>query len=198
MGDYSPAVFVDRDGVINELVPDPVTGRPESPLRVDDVRLVPGAAAALRRLAAAGWPLVGVSNQPSAAKGLIRLTELHSIQARVLELLAAEGAAFDDFRICLHHPEGIVPELTGDCECRKPAPGMLLGAAADLRLALGRSWMIGDTDGDLQAGREAGCRTILVEHPDSAHKRTAQLRPDAIVSDLTAAVRIILATKGVH
>lgn len=184
--------------MVNELVPDPISGRPESPLRVDDVRLLPGAAAALRGLTAGGWALVGVSNQPSAAKGLMSLAELQAIQARVLELLAAEGARFDDFQLCLHHPEGVVPELTGECACRKPAPGMLLAAAADARLDLGRSWMVGDTDGDVQAGRAAGCRTILVEHPHSAHKRTAELHPDAVANDLTAAASIILGTKGVH
>lgn len=185
------AVFVDRDGVVNELVPDPVSGRPESPLRAEDVRLIPGAAAALRILAEAGWRLVGVSNQPSAAKGLITLAQLHAVQARVLELLETEGAGFDDFRLCLHHPQGVVPELTGPCDCRKPAPGMLLAAAAELGIDLGRSWMVGDTDGDVQAGSAAGCRTILVEHPHSAHKRTAQPQPDAVVGDLRAAAGII-------
>lgn len=193
-----PAVFVDRDGVINELVPDPVSGRTESPLRVDDVRLIPGAAAALRALADGGWRLVGVSNQPGAAKGLISLDELRVIQARVLELLAAEGARFDDFRLCLHHPEGVVSELAGECDCRKPAPGMLLAAADELGLDLGRSWMVGDTDGDVQAGHAAGCRAILVENRHSAHKRIAELSPDAVVSDLRAAAGVILATKGVH
>jgi D-glycero-D-manno-heptose 1,7-bisphosphate phosphatase len=192
------AVFVDRDGVVNELVPDPRSGRPESPLRVADVRLVPGAAAALRGLVAADWGVIGVSNQPSAAKGLMSLTELHAIHARVLELLAAEGVRFDDFRLCLHHPEGVVPELSGNCDCRKPAPGMLLAAADELDIDLSRSWMVGDTDGDVQAGRAAGCRTILVQHPDSAHKRTAELHPDAVVRDLTAAAGVILASKGVH
>ena len=192
------AVFVDRDGVINELVPDPVSGRPESPLRADDVRLIPGAASALRDLAEAGWRLVGVSNQPSAAKGLITLAQLQAIQVRVLQLLDAEGAGFDDFRLCLHHPEGVVLELSGPCDCRKPAPGMLLAAAAELSIDLGRSWMVGDTDGDVEAGRAAGCRTILVAHPHSAHKRTAQPHPDALVSDLSAAAGIILSVKGVH
>ncbi|HXJ77678.1 MAG TPA: HAD hydrolase-like protein, partial [Candidatus Methylomirabilis sp.] len=102
-----------------------------------------------------------------------------------------------DFRLCLHHPEGVVPELAVDCGCRKPAPGMLLAAACELGIDLGRSWMVGDTDGDVRAGRSAGCRTILVEHPDSAHKRTAGLHSDAVASDLTAAAGIILATKGV-
>jgi D-glycero-D-manno-heptose 1,7-bisphosphate phosphatase len=192
------AVFVDRDGVVNELVPDPGTGRPESPLRVADVRLIAGAADALRDLAAAGWSLVGVSNQPGAAKGYISLEELHAVQARVLELLAHKGVRFDDFRLCLHHPEATVPELSGPCDCRKPAPGMLLDAARELELDLGASWMVGDTDGDVAAGAAAGCRTVLVEHRDSAHKRTAQLQPDAAVTDLTAAARIILGAKGVH
>ncbi|MFZ1994825.1 MAG: HAD family hydrolase [Solirubrobacteraceae bacterium] len=192
------AVFVDRDGVINELVPDPETGRPESPLRVADVGLIPGAADALRRIAGAGWRLVGVSNQPSAAKGYVSLEDVHAIQARVLTLLAADGVRFDDFRVCLHHPEGTVPALSGPCDCRKPSPGMLLAAAEDLGLDLDASWMVGDTDGDVQAGRAAGCRTILVEHPHSGHKRTAQLRPDALVPDLTAAARIILDVNGVH
>jgi D-glycero-D-manno-heptose 1,7-bisphosphate phosphatase len=192
------AVFVDRDGVINELVAGPDTGGPESPLCVADVRLIAGAAEALRRLADAGWRLVGVSNQPSAAKGYVSLGEVHAVQARVLELLGTEGVRFDDFRLCLHHPDGVIPELTGPCECRKPAPGMLLAAADELTIDLARSWMVGDTDTDVQAGRAAGCRTILIEHRDSAHKRTAQLRPDALVTDLAAAAGVILAWKGVH
>jgi D-glycero-D-manno-heptose 1,7-bisphosphate phosphatase len=192
------AVFVDRDGVINELVPDPASGRPESPLSIVDVRLIPGAAAALRRLAQAGWRLVGVSNQPGAAKGLTSLEQLHATQGRVLELVAEAGVRFDDFRLCLHHPQGVVPELTGDCECRKPAPGMLLAAAGDLDIDLSASWMIGDTDGDVQAGQSAGCRTVLVEHAGSVHKRSAQLHPDAVVTDLTAAADLILRRKGVN
>jgi len=186
------AVFVDRDGVINELVADPLTGRPESPLRVRDVALLPAAAPALRRLADSGCRLVGVSNQPSAAKGLVSAFELQSIQARVLELLAAEAVRFDDFRLCLHHPDGVVAELTGVCDCRKPAPGMLLDAARDLHIELASSWMIGDTDTDVLAGQAAGCRTALIGHPPSYHKRNGDVRPDIVAADLGAAVDIIL------
>jgi D-glycero-D-manno-heptose 1,7-bisphosphate phosphatase len=192
------AVFVDRDGVINELVPDPVSGRPESPLRPADVRLVPGAAAALRRLADAGWPLVGVSNQPGAAKGFVAVKEIQAVQARVLELLAAEHARLDAFELCLHHPQGVVPELTGSCDCRKPAPGMLLQAARQLRLDLTASWMVGDTDADVAAGRAAGSRTVLIAHPDSAHKRSGGARPDAKVRNLAAAVSVIVGAKGLR
>jgi D-glycero-D-manno-heptose 1,7-bisphosphate phosphatase len=186
------AVFLDRDGVINELLVDPVSGNPESPLRAEDVVLVPGAGVALRRLTAAGRTLVGVSNQPAAAKGRISIAQLSAVQARVIELLDAEGVSFADFRLCLHHPDGSVQELAGPCDCRKPAPGMILDAARDLQIDLARSWMIGDTDDDVLAGRAAGCRTILIEHRPSSHKRTGRARPDAVAADLRAAVDVVL------
>jgi D-glycero-D-manno-heptose 1,7-bisphosphate phosphatase len=187
-----PAAFLDRDGVLNALVPDPDSGLPESPLHPGEVRLLPGAAAAAAGLAAAGYLLVGVSNQPAAAKGKVELAELEEVQARVLELLAAEGVRFDGFRLCWHHPEAVVAELRGPCECRKPAPGMLLEAAAELGIDLGSSWMIGDSDADLGAGRAAGCRTALVEHPGSAHRRSAGATPDLSGSDLAAVAAAIV------
>lgn len=186
------AAFLDRDGIINQLVSDPLTGRPESPLSVDDVTLVPGAAAALRALSEAGWLLVGVSNQPAAAKGIVSRERLEAVQRRVVSLLAREGAAFDAFRICPHHPDGVVPELTRACTCRKPAPGMLLDAAAQLGIDRAASWMIGDTDGDVLAGIAAGCRTMLIEHPGSAHKRAQIAKSDVIVHNLSAAIALIL------
>ncbi|MGO9956729.1 MAG: D-glycero-alpha-D-manno-heptose-1,7-bisphosphate 7-phosphatase [Solirubrobacteraceae bacterium] len=191
------AVFVDRDGVVNELVCHPVSGRPESPLEVADVRLIAGAAAALRKLAEAGWLLVGISNQPAAAKGLISLAALQAIQGRVVDLLRAERAGFDLFQLCLHHPDGIVSELAGRCACRKPAPGMLLGAAEALGIDCGESWMVGDTDSDMEAGRRAGCRTLLVEHPGSAHKRRGVPVPTAVAPSLAAAAALILEMEGV-
>ena len=157
------AVFVDRDGVLNSLVPDPVSGKPESPLDPTQVRLIPGATAAIRQLREAGYVVVGVSNQPAAAKGLVEFDILEAVQARVLELLEKDGARPDSFRLCFHHPAGVVPGLTSQCACRKPAPGMLRDAAAELGLDLDASWMVGDTDTDVDAGEAAGCRTILGE-----------------------------------
>ena len=181
------AVFVDRDGVINELVDDPVTGRPESPLAPDRVALVPGAAAALRSLAAEGWTLVGVSNQPAAAKGRLSITELEAVQAAVLAQLAAADVTFADFRLCLHHPDGRVPQLSGPCDCRKPAPGMLLAAAGELEIDLAASWMVGDTDADVLAGAAVGCATVMVENPASAHKRLGGCTPTTRAEDLVGA-----------
>jgi D-glycero-D-manno-heptose 1,7-bisphosphate phosphatase len=187
-----PAVFLDRDGVLNELVADPLSGFMESPLKIQDVCLVAGAAQAARALLAAGFPLICVSNQPAAAKGRVGLAQLLGVHRRVAELLAQEGVRLADSRLCPHHPEGVVPALSGACRCRKPAPGMLLNAAAMLDIDLSRSWMVGDTDADLAAGRAAGCRTLLIEHAGSAHKRLRAFKPDLQACDLISGVPLLL------
>ncbi len=187
-----PAAFLDRDGVLNEGVPDTDSGALESPLAVEDVRLLPGVAAAMRRLAGAGFLLVCVSNQPAAAKGRATVEELLAVHERVSELLARAGARLDASYLCFHHPDGVVPELSGSCPCRKPAPGMLLDAADAVGLELGASWMIGDTDADVGAGAAAGCRTVLLEYPGSAHKRWGAARADLLAADLPGGVARLL------
>ena len=187
------AVFLDRDGVLNQLVAEPGSGRAESPLAAADVVLMEGAAAAAARLAGAGYLLVGVSNQPAAAKGTIPFEQLAQVQARVLALLAADGVTFDAFEVCWHHPDAVVEELSGPCDCRKPAPGMLLAAAAALDIDLADSWMVGDSDIDVLAGQAAGTRTVLVENPASAHRRSAAATPDATAADLSDAEARIVA-----
>ena len=186
------AVFLDRDGVLNEGFPDPDSGLFESPLEVEDVRLLPGVAVALRDLAGACYALVCVSNQPAAAKGKATIDQLLAVHERVIELLALEGVCLDASRLCPHHPEGIVDELSGPCACRKPAPGMLLDAATALDLDLGVSWMLGDTDADMRAGSAAGCRTVLIEYPGSAHKRSGLASPDLRAVDLADGVAQLL------
>ncbi len=190
------AVFLDRDGVLNELVPDPSSGAWESPLKVEDVRLVAGAAEAARGLMGAGFALVCVSNQPAAAKGKVTVERLGAVHAQVIELLAQAGVRLETSRLCLHHPDGIVPELSGPCACRKPAPGMLLDAARALELDLGVCWMVGDTDADVAAGQAAGCRTVLLEHPNSIRKRSGQANPDLAASDLAHGVAQLLRRRG--
>ena len=188
----SAAVFVDRDGVLNELVPDPFSGRPESPLDPELVAIVAGAAAALRTLRSAGYVIVGASNQPAAAKGVVSIDRLESVHSRVIELLEREGASVDAFHLCYHHPAGTVPELTRRCDCRKPAPGMLIAAAEELPIDLSASWMVGDSDDDVAAGTAAGCRTVLIENPASAHRRVVSAAPDGRAPDLTAAAHLII------
>jgi D-glycero-D-manno-heptose 1,7-bisphosphate phosphatase len=179
-----PAAFLDRDGVLNELIADPVTGVPESPLKPEDVRLIGGAAPAAARLQQAGFVLVCVSNQPAAAKGTVSVAQLMAVHERVVELLEGEGVTLAASHLCLHHERGVVPELSGRCACRKPAPGMLLNAATTLALDLDASWMVGDTDSDIAAGSAAGCRTLLICHPGSVHKRLQEVNPNLIAESL--------------
>lgn len=139
---------------------------------------------------------MGVSNQPAAAKGIVTLEQLDAVQERVLELLEKEGVVPDASRCCFHHPDATAPELRKTCRCRKPAPGMLLDAAAELAVDLHASWMIGDTDSDVMAGVAAGCRTVLIALPDSAHKRSGAAHADVHAVDLAAGVDAILAASA--
>jgi D-glycero-D-manno-heptose 1,7-bisphosphate phosphatase len=185
------AVFLDRDGVIVELVWDSVDGSYEGPNIGEDVRLAPGAADAIGRIRSLDYRSVVVSNQPGAAKGKASHDDLLDAHAQLVRLLAERGVEIDDYRYCFHHPDSIVPELGRECECRKPRPGMLLAAAADLDLDLSRSWMIGDSETDVEAGRAAGCRTILVENPQSPHRRGSAGQPDYRAKDIAAALEIV-------
>jgi D-glycero-D-manno-heptose 1,7-bisphosphate phosphatase len=192
-GGLLPAVFIDRDGVLNQVVADPDSGLGESPLSLSDVAIVEGAGRQIARLRDADWFVVCVTNQPSAAKGTLAMRSVLEIHERIRSLLAEEGGAFDGERICFHHPEGIVAELTGVCRCRKPEPGMLIDAATEYGLDLGQSWMLGDTDADVLAGLAAGVRQVLVKTKGTEHKRSNTVKADIEVLNLTDAITAILA-----
>jgi D-glycero-D-manno-heptose 1,7-bisphosphate phosphatase len=191
----TPAVFLDRDGVINKGVMDESIGDYESPYRPGDVVLEDRAVEGLRTLEELGWPLIVVSNQPAAAKGIVSLADLRAVHERVVELLAEEGIELDEWRYCFHHPQGTVPQLSGPCPCRKPEPGMLESAAARHDIALDRSWMIGDSDTDILAGRAAGTHTILLENPRSAHKRHGEAGEEHRAANLAEAAAIVAAAR---
>jgi D-glycero-D-manno-heptose 1,7-bisphosphate phosphatase len=186
-----PAVFLDRDGVLVEPVARSRGAPPEAPHDTEQVRLVPGAVAGLRALRDAGWLLVGVSNQPGAAKGETDCATLRAVHRRVVALLAEQELALDDWRYCPHHPDAVVSDLRGPCVCRKPEPGLLLAAADKLAIDLAASWMVGDGAADVAAGRAARVRTILVEHPASAHRQAAAVEPSARAQDLPHAAEIV-------
>ncbi|HXK34618.1 MAG TPA: HAD-IIIA family hydrolase, partial [Dehalococcoidia bacterium] len=152
-GPRAPAVFIDKDGTLLEDVPYNV-----QPCRI---RFTPGAIGALRLLDAAGYRVVIVTNQSGVARGLFGERELGAVRRHIEEVVRAAGVAPPAFYYCPHHPEGAVPAYAVGCPCRKPQPGMLLAAAAALSLDLRRSWMVGDILDDVEAGRSAGCRTVL-------------------------------------
>jgi D-glycero-D-manno-heptose 1,7-bisphosphate phosphatase len=160
-----PAVFLDRDGVLVEEIFYSQTGEWEAPLRPEDVRLIPGAAAAARRLSEAGYALILISNQAGYAKGKTDLRALWLAHERFVELLAGEGVRFDAVFYSYGHPHGVVPHFSGPSLDRKPGPYNVIIAAAQLDLDLARSWMIGDRESDVACAHAAGVRAILVENP---------------------------------
>lgn len=185
------AVFLDRDGVLNELILNPDTSEYEPPHRVEDVKLYPYTAQSLRELHSAGYDLFLISNQPDYAKGKVALDTLMKIHDKFLSIFAAEKITFRDFYYCYHHPNGIVKEYSFDCECRKPKPYFLIQAERDYAIHLATSWMIGDRDIDILCGQAAGVRTILIDEPKSANHR-GDSRPDFIVKNLFEATKLIL------
>ncbi len=182
-----PAVFLDRDGVLVEEIFDAQTGEWEAPLRSEDVRLIPGAAAAARRLAEAGYALVLISNQPAYAKGKTDLRALWLAHKRFVELLASEGVRLDAVFYSYGHPDGVMPHFSGPSLDRKPGPYNLFIADAQLDLDLARSWMIGDRESDVACARAGGVRAILVKN---AHTHLCNA-PMVIAEDLSDAVQHI-------
>jgi len=208
------AVFLDRDGTINEEI-----GYMD---RMERLRLIPGAVEAIRLINASGMKTVVVTNQSGVARGIFTESFVAEIHARLREMLRAEGALIDAFYFCPHHPTEGQGAYLKTCGCRKPAPGLLLQAAAELHLDPARSYMVGDTLKDIEAGARAGVQGILVrtgfgeeaaaelgpleeprKHGDmmphrvpiekaGAHGETGIVRPVRIAGDLLAAVQWIL------
>lgn len=152
------AVFLDRDGTINRYV-----GFLCSP---SEFELMEGVAQAIRFINASGYLAIVVTNQPVIARGEVSFEGLQIIHNKMETILGSEGAYVDAIYFCPHHPnrgyEGEISSLKIECECRKPKPGMLLKAALDYNIDLSRSWMVGDGENDIMAGRSAGCRTALI------------------------------------
>jgi D-glycero-D-manno-heptose 1,7-bisphosphate phosphatase len=144
------AVFLDRDGVINRKAADSgyVT-------RWEDFHFLPGVADAISLLDRAGWSVIVVSNQRCVAKGLLTIAELETIHRKMRDELAKSGAKLDGVYYCPHDEEP-------PCACRKPSPGMLLTVAQEHQIDLASSWMVGDSESDIEAGQRAGCRTVRI------------------------------------
>jgi D-glycero-D-manno-heptose 1,7-bisphosphate phosphatase len=183
----SRAVFLDRDGtLLDELG---YLRRPE------DVRLLPGAAEGVRLINRAGWLAVVVTNQSGLARGLFDERELRAVHARLAAELVRADARLDAILYCPHHPEEGEPPLRSACDCRKPAPGLLLEAARRLGLDLAASWIVGDSLHDLEAGRRAGLAGGLLVLTGKGRQELARAPAGArppTAEDLPAAARAIL------
>jgi D-glycero-D-manno-heptose 1,7-bisphosphate phosphatase len=177
------AVFLDRDGTL--VYPRHYPSQPE------DLVLYDGIGPQLRALGEAGFKLVVITNQSGIARGYFTESDLERMHDYLCAELATLGVHVDGIYYCPHHTEGTVPGLSVDCNCRKPAPGMLLNAAADLDLDLTRSWMVGDILDDVEAGRRAGSRTILVDIGTESSPTSALRAPAYVARDTRHALRII-------
>ena len=193
------AVFLDRDGVINELVYHLEPGIIDSPFTVEQFRLLPGVGEVIKKLRETDYKVVLVSNQPGIAKGNLSKGTFEAIRKKMKEELAREGAFLDGEYYCLHHPEAKVEELKANCGCRKPKAGLLLQAAKEMDINLSQSWMVGDGLTDVKAGKRAGCRTILLGRMkcELCHLMDKEdARPEAVVPNLKGAVQVILKQGG--
>jgi D-glycero-D-manno-heptose 1,7-bisphosphate phosphatase len=170
------AAFLDRDGVINRKAREG-----EYVTHWEDVQILPGVVEAITLLNQAGVRVIVASNQRCVAKGLITIFDLEVLHRRMCEVVASHGAKIDAIYYCPH-------EMQPPCRCRKPQPGMLLDAARDHDIDLSSSWMIGDSHADVEAGRNAGCKTALLAARDDSVKTNA----DIVARSLLEAIRQIL------
>jgi D-glycero-D-manno-heptose 1,7-bisphosphate phosphatase len=180
------AVFLDKDGTLIHNVP----------YNVDPNRIVlcEGVRPGLKQLSRAGFLLIVVSNQSGVARGLFPESAISAVEIRLQEMLHVEAdVSLSGFYYCPHHPEGIVQQYAIACSCRKPNPGLLLQAAKDLDINLKDSWLIGDILDDIEAGRQAGCQTLLINNGNETEWVINSFRePHFIVADFGEAACTIL------
>lgn len=153
------AVFLDRDGTVNVY-----KGFLKN---IEDFKLIEGVADAIKKINNSGYLCILITNQPVIARGEVTYEQLEQIHNKLETLLGLQGAYIDSIYYCPHHPDrgyaGEIPDLKIDCNCRKPKPGMLLKAAKDFNIDLTKSFMVGDSENDIKAGKLAGCKTVLVD-----------------------------------
>ncbi|MFO0892952.1 MAG: HAD family hydrolase [Isosphaeraceae bacterium] len=178
------AIFLDKDGTLVEDVPYNVDP--------DRIRLAPGVAEGLPRLHAVGYRLFVISNQSGVALGRFSEEDLVPVRERLGSLLADLGVPLAGFYYCPHHPRGVVSGYARACRCRKPLPGLITRAALERGIDLPNSWFIGDILDDVEAGRRAGCRTVLIDNGNETEWQRSPWRwPHAVASDLDHAACLI-------
>jgi len=178
------AIFLDRDGT---LIEDP--GYLNDP---EQVKLLEGVAEALAELRTMGYKLIVVSNQSAVARGLVTEKVLDEIHNRLNQLLAAKQVHLDRIYYCPYHPDGVIGKYRKDSDLRKPNPGMLLTAADEIDIDLSDSWLIGNSNSDIEAGLRAGCKTILINRSlDYKQSQPNQPSPDYKGVNIKEAVNII-------
>ena len=179
------AIFIDKDGTL--VIDVPYNVNP------DLISLAPTAAEALQLMQSEGFLLIVISNQSGVARGLFTENDLPPVSEKIQSLLAENSIKIDGFYYCPHHKNGTVKEYSIDCDCRKPKPGMIVKATNDFTIDLSKSWMIGDILNDVEAGKSAGCKTILIHNGNETEWILNENRePDYKVNTLLEAANIIV------
>ena len=191
-----PAVFLDRDGVLNEIVFNDDIEQMDSPQKPEQFRAFPTAAEAIRKIKDKGYYVFLATNQPGAAKGKCKLKTLYDINTMFVEQLGEQGAEIDGVFMCAHYPAMCENTkeafLIKKCDCRKPKPGLLLKPSDIYNIDYDNSYMIGDSFTDIVAGQAAGVRTVFIgELKCDACKKLCDIEPDHIVHDVLEAADII-------
>lgn len=180
------AVFLDKDGTLVEDVPYNVD--PEQ------IRLAAGALEAVRSLHHADYQLFIITNQSGIARGYFPESALTAVEQHLCELFQSVGVPLAGFYYCPHHPDGRITHYATRCNCRKPQPGLLHRAASEHQIDLEQSWFIGDILNDIEAGRQAGCRTILIDNGNETEWQLSRPRlPHHMVNNLIEAANVIQA-----
>jgi D-glycero-D-manno-heptose 1,7-bisphosphate phosphatase len=194
-----PGIILDRDGTLIDVVRDDETGTVSVAFHPDHLRLLPGVVDGLRSLAAAGYGFAIASNQPGPAKGQISKAAVERTNRALLDMLASAGIEIATVEVCMHHPRGGSggdASLVGECDCRKPKPGLLLAAMQKASFDPARTWMIGDSTADVLAARAANVRAALVFATNRCElcplRGGPEVRPELVAPRFDELVRAIL------
>ncbi len=182
------AIFLDRDGVINELIYSSETNEFEPPHKAEDLKIFDGVFEALKDFREAGYKLFLISNQPDHAKGKTSLEKLYEVHAELNKKLTENKILFEEYFYCYHHPEGNVPGYSVECECRKPKTYFVNKAVSDYAININESWLIGDRDKDIECGKNSGLKTVLIK----SRINIISSKPDYEAINLKQASEIIL------
>lgn len=184
------AIFIDKDGEVNSDLPDAVNP--------NLITLLPDIREGLSVLQSWGYKIIIVSNQPYIAKGFFQEADVLKFHIGLQQIFNVFGLRLDGFYYCPHHPDGKIPKYAISCKCRKPLPGLLFQAAQELNIDLNQSWMIGDVLREMEAGKRAGCKTLLVDNGNEKEWIINPQRvPDYITYDFSYAITT-LSLQDIH
>lgn len=191
------AIFLDRDGIINELVYYPEAGIVDTPINSSQVKLIFGIDQLIRHAKKLGYLVVVISNQPAIGLNKISQKQFDFVDEKIRNLLLNKNLGLNAFYYCFHHPFAKLEKYKKICDCRKPKIALFKKAAKEFNIDLSQSWMVGDGVDDIKAGKNAGCKTILLANINSIEnlriieEQLGKIKPDFVIKKIPEALNII-------